>query len=93
MFIKTRQCEQTTVCSSFTNAHTSKLLATLLGVHVCLIVAKMPLHSSNNLPWMPRVPDSSRDVGMHRVCTCVGEYVHTYAYKYLHIYICAYVYI
>ena len=47
MFIKTRQCDQTTVCSSFTNAHTSTLLASLLGVHVCLMVAKMPLHSAH----------------------------------------------
>ena len=50
MFIQTRPCEQTKVYLSFTNVHTSKLLAALLGVHVCLIVAKMPLHSAQGRP-------------------------------------------
>ena len=60
MFIQTRPCEQTKVCFSFTNAHTSTLLATLLGVHVRLIAAKMPLHSAKGRPQRDYTADLGR---------------------------------
>ena len=72
MFIKTRQCEHTKVCSSFTNAHTSTLLATLLGVHVCLMFAKMPLHSANDLPHRDYSAAASVHLGYHLPCEIVA---------------------
>ena len=50
MFIHRRPCEQTMVFWPLSNAHMSKLLATLLGVHVCWVAAKMQLHSAQSRP-------------------------------------------
>jgi len=72
MFIQTRQCDQATVCSSFTNAHTSTLLATLLGVHVCLMFAKMPLPSANDLPHRDYSAAASVYLEYHFPCEIVA---------------------
>jgi len=72
MFVQTRPCEQTKVSSSFTNSHTSKLLATLLGVHVCWMVAKMPLHGANDLPQRDYSAAASVHLGYHLPCEIVA---------------------
>jgi len=50
----------------------STLLATLPGVHVCLMVAKMPLHSTYDFPHRDYSAAASVHLGYHFPCEIVA---------------------